>query len=241
MTGLVWGLEWRRALRRRRLLLLNLLIPLALVCPIALSSAPPQHAASVYAVLFVLFGTFGSAIPLVRDAEGGLLVRIGLAGVPAPALVGGRTAADATLDLVQLSPSLVVILWAGSADARSAALAVTFLFVSLCVANVLGVWVAAVARSLAESALFAAVASLLLLHAAGVFRTPARGSVASTLERFAPFRPLHEALVGIVGPSPSAALTEGAGVAVVSGFFVVAGSVAAAPLLLAWLLRVDRS
>ena len=241
MTGLVWGLEWRRALRRRRLLLLNLLVPLALVCPIALSPAPPQHAAAVYAVLFVLFGTFGSAIPLVRDAEGGLLVRIGLAGVPAPALVAGRAAAGATLDLVQLLPSLVVILWAGSADAPAAARAGMFLFVSLLVANVLGVWVAAVARSLAESALLAAVASLLLLHAAGVFRTPAQGSLASIFERFAPFRPFHEVLVGIIGGDPSAASTEVAGAAVACGFLVVAGSVAAAPLLISWLLRVDRS
>lgn len=236
--GLVWGLEWRRALRRRRLLLLNVVVPLALVVPLTLSSAPAQHAGAVYAVLFVLFGTFGSAIPLVREAESGLLLRMGLAGVATPALVAGKAAAGAALDMVQLLPSLLVILWAGTADGAMVARTAIFLLVALLVANVLGVWVAAVARSLAESALFAAVVSLFLLHAAGVFRTPSQGTIAATFERLAPFRPLHEALVEVIGGPSSAAATAPA---VAVGVLAVAGSIAAAPLLVSWLLAVERS
>jgi hypothetical protein len=73
------------------------------------------------------------------------------------------------------------------------------LLLALLVGNVLGAWAAALARSLAESALFASVGSLLLLHGAGVFRTPPPGSPAALVERISPFRALHETTLGVVG------------------------------------------
>ena len=71
MTIAVLRTEWLTALRRRRLFLFNILIPLTFVATIALSSAPAVHAAAVFTVLFALFGTFGSSIPLIRDGESG--------------------------------------------------------------------------------------------------------------------------------------------------------------------------
>ena len=62
MTAVVWGLEWRIAVTRRRLLVLNTLVPLLLVVPVATGAAPAVHAAAVYTVLFAIFSTFGSAI-----------------------------------------------------------------------------------------------------------------------------------------------------------------------------------
>lgn len=227
---LAWGLEWRLALARRRLLALNVAIPLLLVGPVALAGAPAHHAAAVYAVLFVLFGTFGAAIPLVRDAESGLLARLRLAGLPDPALLLGRAAAGAAVDAAQLAPALALALAAGGAGPADWAAALAALCASLLLAGLVGVWVAAAARSLAEAALFAAVAGLLLLHAGGTFRTPAPGSRGAALESLVPLRLLHETLLASAGAGPPpgpAAWSLGLATLAVAA----AGTAAAAPLL----------
>ncbi len=201
MIGLIWSLEWAVATHRRRLFALNALIPLLLVGPIALSSAPAQHAAAVYTVLFAIFGAFGSCIPLIRDGESGLLTRFMLAGVSPRSLLTQRVLAATSLDTVQLLPSLAVVaLASGSAQAFGGVLAA--LMLTLLVANLVGVWAAALARSVAEGALFAAVSSLLLLHAGGAFRTPAPGTLAAGVERLVPFRLLHESLLAAEGLAP---------------------------------------
>jgi ABC-2 type transporter len=203
MIGLIWSLEWAVATRRRRLFALNALIPLLLVGPIALSSAPAQHAAAVYTVLFTIFATFGSCIPLIRDGESGLLTRFILAGVSPRSVLTQRVLAATSLDTVQLLPSLAVIaLASGNAEAFGGVLAA--LMLTLLVANLLGVWAAALARSVAEGALFAAVSSLLLLHAGGAFRTPVPGTLAAGVERLVPFRLLHESLLAAEGLAPVA-------------------------------------
>ncbi len=104
MTVAVLRTEWLTALRRRRLFVFNILIPLTLVTTIALSPAPAVHAAAVFTVLFALFGTFGSSIPLIRDGESGLLRRYVLTGIHPGGLLLQRVFAAATLDLVELAP-----------------------------------------------------------------------------------------------------------------------------------------
>jgi len=193
-AGLAFALEWRTALRRRRLLVLNVAVPLLLVLPVATAGAPAHHAAAVYAVLFVLFGTFGAAIPLLRDAERGLVRRLLVGGLPAARLLLERAAAAALVDTAQLTPAAILALAAAGA-LPAAPLLLAVLLATLLMANLLGVLVAAVARSVAEGALFAAVATLLLLHASGVFRTPRPGSLAAVLEAAAPYRALHETLL----------------------------------------------
>jgi ABC-type transport system involved in cytochrome c biogenesis permease component len=203
MTGApIWRLEWRLALRRRRLFVLNLAIPLVLVLPLALGSAPPFHAAAAYAVLFVLFGVFGSAIPLIRDGEGGLLRRMLLAGAPEARILGERVLAGAVLDTLQLLPALGVILAVGRAPGAAWFVAPSVLLLTLLAANLIGVWVAALARSLAEGALFAAVVALFLLHGSGVFRTAREGTVGALLQETLPFGPLHQTLLAAAGGGP---------------------------------------
>jgi hypothetical protein len=193
--------EWRLALRRRRLFLLNAGIPLLLVLPLALGAAPPAHAAVVYTVLFVLFGTMGSAIPLLKEGEAGLLRRMVLTGYAPSRILLERTLAGTAVDVVQLAPSLVLIAALANAGGGQTLVLFVAVAVALLAANLVGVWVAALARSLAEGALFAAVVSLLLLHGAGVFRTPAPGGWAARMEPLLPFRPLHRTLVEVTaGP-----------------------------------------
>lgn len=199
-----WASEWRIALRRRRLLVLNMAVPLLLVAPVATGAAPPHHGAAVVAVLFVVFGVFGSAIPLVRDAGSGLLSRWLLAGVSPGRWLAGRTAAQTLLDLVELAPSLLLLALLGGAAVQEWVSLTLTLGVALLVANTLGIWVAAAARSLAEAALFGAVTALLLLHGSGVFRTPAPATWQARVEVWIPFRALHESLLAALqaGPPP---------------------------------------
>jgi hypothetical protein len=199
------ALEWRLAARRRRLMILNMAIPLLLVGALTLGAAPPHHAAAVTTVLFALFGTFGSAIPLLRDGETGLVARLRQTALSAHSIALQKILAGAVLDTAQLAPSLVVLALAGGAAALPLTLAV--LAASLLLANAIGAWLAALARSVAEGALFAAVATLLLLHASGVFRTPAPATTAARLEAIAPYRPLHECLLALggVGATPGRA------------------------------------
>ncbi len=199
MTLAVWRTEWLTALRRRRLMAFNTLIPLVFVATIALSSAPAVHAAATFAVLFALFGTFGSSIPLIRDGESGLLRRYVLTGVHPGGLLLQHIFATAALDLVQLAPSVLVIVVARGSSASQAAMLVPAMVLGLVAANALGAITAGLAKSVAEGALFSAVAALLLLHWAGAFRNPAPGTWQATLEVWNPFRPLHESLLAAAG------------------------------------------
>ena len=229
-----WSAEWLLALRRRRLLALNAGVPLLLVAPISLAGAPAPHAAATYSVLFVLFGVFGSAIPLVRDGASGLLSRWQLAGLPPRDLLGSRLAAQTALDVLEALPAVLFIVLAGGAPAAAAPVLLALPF-TLLIANALGAWAAALARSLAEGALFASVLSLLLLHVAGTFRTPTPGSVGATLERVSPFRTLHEAFLGAAGGD--AALTLSWTPALFGGATLLVVTALAAPALVSRMAR----
>jgi len=232
--GPVWRLEWTMALRRRRLLALNMGIPLLLVVPIAVGGAPAFHAAAAYAVLFVLFATFGSAIPLIRDGGDGLLRRTLLAGGSGRAILVPRLLAGGILDALQLLPALVVVLVAGGAHGGVWLLAAPLLLGAVLAGNLVGVWVAALARSLAEGALFAAVVSLFLLHASGVFRTPAPGSLAAAVEPLAPFTAFHRMLLAGAGGGPLAPGTDLTGLLATWGgvlLILAVTAVAAQPLM----------
>ncbi len=209
MSLAVWRTEWLTASRRRRLLLFNVLIPLTFVATIAFSPAPAVHAAAVFTVLFALFGTFGSSIPLIRDGETGLLRRYVLTGAHPGGLLLQRVCATAALDLIELTPSVLVIAAARGGSTSQLAFLVPSMVLGLLAANALGALTAALAKSVAEGALFSAVAALLLLHWAGTFRTPVPGTWQATLEAWNPFRPLHESLLaaaGASGPDMGAAL-----------------------------------
>lgn len=196
---IVAAAELAIAARRRRLAAFNVAVPLLLVALLQGGGAPAQHAALVYAVLFSLFGVFGSAIPLVRDAQLGLLQRLALTGYPPAALLAERAVAGAAIDAIELLPAALAIVLLGGVGLQGAAAMSAGLLLALLAGNLLGVWIAAAARSIGEAALLAAGSTLLLLHASGVFRTPAAKSVAAAVESSAPFTPLHHGLLGLLG------------------------------------------
>jgi hypothetical protein len=214
----IFALEWRIALRARRLFLLNAGIPLLLVAPLALGGAPDVHAAVVYTVLFAFFGTFGSAIPLVRDVDSGLFGRIVRTGLPTRRVLAERLAAHTLLDVLQLLPGLVLILAAAGTGAGAALRTLLAALAVLLAANTLGIWVASAGRSIAEAALFATILSLFGLHLGGVFRAPA-GGVLAGIAHVLPFGHLHAAMreaLGIGGAEASIGVAL-AGALVASG------------------------
>jgi ABC-2 type transport system permease protein len=197
----VFELELRGALANRRLFALNTIVPLAIVGPVAAGAAPPAHAAMVFTLLFTFFGTFGQAIPLARDAETGLIARLLLTGMPPRAFFLQRVAAHAIIDWVQLAPALLIIAVAYGVPATGVPALGLATLLALVAANALGACLAAAARSIAEAALFSAVTALLALHAAGVFRTPADGSLAAHVQSVLPFAGLHSVMSAATRPS----------------------------------------
>lgn len=205
----VWALEWRLAVTRRRYLVLGAVLPLALVLPVATGAVPADETASVYAVLFVAFAAIGSALPLRWEGERGMSARILLGGMSSPGYLLQRTAAGAVLDLVQLSPAFVVAALAVHASVAEALLAYLGLAATAWIAGLLGVFAAAVTRSLAEAVLVVSVIVISLSEMSGVFYTPRPGSVGAVLEAISPFRALHEALLDMtVGAPTSGGLAE---------------------------------
>jgi ABC-type polysaccharide/polyol phosphate export permease len=199
MTAAIWNLELQLAVRRRRVAIISMVVPLVLVAAVSLGGAPPPHAALVFTVLFTFFGTFGAAVPWARDNERGWLERLELAGAGRASLVVQRWLSGALIDLVELLPSwlmIVVVYRSSVAEAGSllAAIAVTLL-----AANILGILVASLARSIAETALLASVSAMALLHAGGVFRSPVAGTFADAIQRFIPFHYLLTAIQDAVG------------------------------------------
>jgi ABC-type transport system involved in cytochrome c biogenesis permease component len=190
----VWALEWKQALRRRRILVFSAGVPLLLVAAVALGGAPAPHAALVYTVLFTFFGMFGAAIPWARDAERGWIHRLALTGVGMHVIAVERLLAGALVDLIELVPSLIVIAIVYRIDPAPAGWLALAVLAGLLTANAVGILVATVAASLAETALLAAVTALLLLHAGGTFRTPAPGSAAEALQHAVPFHYMNQAI-----------------------------------------------
>lgn len=199
MTWPVWWMEWRQALRRPRVMVLSIVVPLGLVASVTLGHAPAPHAALVITVLFTFFGTFGAGIPWARDAERGLIHRVLLTGIGAPAATLQRWASSALIDVLQLLPSLCLIIVAHGAGARQSVTLLASVALGVAAANALGIVVAGIARSLAETALLASVAALLLLHGAGVFRTPPAGSVGARIQPAIPFYYMSVAVRSAVG------------------------------------------
>jgi hypothetical protein len=200
----VWAIEWRLALNDGRRFLLSALVPLAIAAAVATGVAAPRPAAAVHLVVFLAFSVLGAALPLRWDGERGIVRRVVRGGVPAGRYLILRAGAGATIDLVQLTPALLVVALAGSASPLAVLVAFAALAFSVWIAALTGVLAAALSRSLAESALVAGLAVLLLAHSAGAFETAEPSSLLAAIEAVAPVRVLHEALLDLtVGGTPN--------------------------------------
>ena len=198
----VWRLSWRSAFRRRRLFLLNVVLPLLLLTPVAMSEAAAPHRVAVFGVFLVFFGTFGSAIPAVSDARDGWLDEVFRTGYSRVRWLWERTLAEASIDLVQTFPAVLILLITGAGLARLGEV-LAGLAIALVFANLIGPVIAALVKSLAEAALVGAAISLGLLHYAGFFRLPVSGWTLA-VATWNPYAPLRNGLhYAVSGTSPT--------------------------------------
>jgi hypothetical protein len=200
----VWALEWRLALARPRFFVLGLLLPLSLVLPVATGAAPVDRAAGAYTMLFVALTVLGSALPLRWDGQRGMARRLVRGGMRPWSYLLQRAGAGATRDFVQLVPALLVICLAGDGTWLDGFGLAGLVLATVWIAALLGVLSAAFSRSLPEAALVGGLVVILLGHLSGVFWAPAEGSLGALLETVAPFRALHEFMVGLAMDRPRA-------------------------------------
>lgn len=236
MTPAVWSVQWRLALTRKRVFILNFVVPLTLVLIVATGAVPPGAAAGVYVVIFAAFAMFGAAIPLRWEGQRGMSGRIVRAGVTPSSYLLQRAGAGAVLDALQLTPALLLAGVAVRATPGEVATAFVALAATVWTCGLVGIVVAATSRSITETALFTAVAVPLLAHMSGVFRTPATGSYQALLEGASPFRALHAALLDMT-------MGAGDGGGTAAALWAVALPIAIAalgPRLHAALSRVNR-
>lgn len=225
MTGTIWRLTWRIALRRRRLLTWNVLVPVLLLVPVVTSGAAAAHRAVVVAVFVVFFGAYGSCIPLIRDGLSGWAEKVLLTGYGERRWLIERTLASTAIDWVQLLPAILVLVALIDAPASRVPVLLAATALALLFANLLGVAAAAGVRALGEAALGCAVLSLFALHAAGVFRTPTPGSWWAVVEAWNPLRPLHDVwsdALGAVSAGTPSSLPSVAALAALLGAFAAA-------------------
>lgn len=236
MTPAVWSIQWRLALQRKRVFILNFVVPLTLVLIVATGAVPPGAAAGVYVIIFTAFSMFGAAIPLRWEGQRGMTGRIVRAGVGPSSYLLQRAGAGATLDTLQLTPALLLAGLTVGADVDELVRAFVALAATVWIVGLVGIVVAAASRSITETALFAAVTVPLLAHMSGVFRAPAPGSYQAVLERGSPFGALHVALLDMTNGDPG-----GGGAAVmVWAIALPIAIVVFGPRLHAGLSRVNR-
>jgi len=206
---LVWALEWRVALSRRRDLALWVLAPLAVVMVVGTDAVSSIATASWYAVLFTAHGMLRTSLPVLRDSERGMTARVIRGGVSPSAYLIQRAAAGASVSLAQLLPAAIVAGILLHASFSELLVMLAALAISLWIATLIGVLVASVNRTHVEACALCGVLLLLLLHMSGVFRVPPTGSLGAALEEASPFRALHEAFVRMVsGGGASGSVAE---------------------------------
>jgi hypothetical protein len=209
VSSLVWGLEWRVVMSRKRDLALWVLSPLAIVLILGTGAVSPLTAAAAYAVLFTSCGALRTVLPLLKDVERGMTARVLRGGVAPGAYLIGRAAAGASISLVQLLPSVVAAAFFLRASSMEALLALAALAISLWIVSLVAVLAGAAGRSRNEALGLVGVTLLLLLHMSGVFRVPPTGGLGAALEEASPFRALHESFVAMVsGGSPHGGIAE---------------------------------
>jgi ABC-type polysaccharide/polyol phosphate export permease len=209
---------------------LRILAPLSVVLVIASGAIPAAAGASVYVVVFAAFGALGTALPLLRDGERGIVLRVVRGGISPPSYLLQRAAAGAVLALTQLLPALLVATAFLRASMVETLTAFAALALTLWIASSVGILVAAMSRSAMEAGVLCGVALVLLLHVSGVFHTPEPNGLGATLMALAPFGAVHGAF-----------LTMLTGGAVGGGVAGLAWAIALPAIVWAWAPRITDS
>ena len=201
LAGTIWQRELVEFAQRRRALIIKLAFPLLVGIPLV-AAAPPFYAALSLTMLIAIIGTLGAGAVLTRERQSGLTLRYRTLPVTPGRLLIERLSTSALIDLLQVTPVLVLIaLRHPSQFAWWAPLLVSTAAVLL-LGNLMGAVASTLSDSPGEVMLYVFIPLLPLLYLSGVF-TPLSNPVLLVTSRVLPFSYLHAALLGALGSQPN--------------------------------------
>ena len=201
LAGTIWQRELVEFAQRRRALVIKLAFPLLFGIPLVIA-APPIYAAVTLTMLIAIIGALGAGAVLTRERFSGLTLRYRTLPVTPGRLLIERLSASAIIDLVQVTPVLLLIaLRHPSEFAWWPALLLTTAAVLL-IGNLMGAVASTLSDSPGEVMLYVFIPLLPLLYLSGVF-TPLTQPALLAVSRLLPFSYLHESLLGALGGQPN--------------------------------------
>ena len=219
LPGAIWQRELVEFAQRRRALAVKLAFPLVFAMPLV-GAAPPVYAAITLTMLIAIIGALGAGAVLSRERLSGLSLRYRTLPVTPGRLLIERLSASAAIDLLQVTPVLLLIaLRHPSEFAWWPALLLSTAAVLL-IGNLMGALASTLSESPGEVMLYVFIALLPLLYLSGVF-TPFAQPVLLVVSRLLPFSYLHESLLGVLGGHPNLMPWE----AMLGGFGFLVGAV----------------
>jgi len=201
LAGTIWQRELVEFAQRRRALIIKLAFPLLVGIPLV-TAAPPLYAALSLTMLIAIIGTLGAGAVLTRERQSGLTLRYRTLPVTPGRLLIERLSTSALIDLLQVTPVLVLItLRHPSQFAWWPALLLSTAAVLL-LGNLMGAVASTLSDSPGEVMLYVILPLLPLLYLSGVF-TPLSQPVLLVISRLLPFSYLHESVLGALGGQPN--------------------------------------
>ncbi|HKV30987.1 MAG TPA: ABC transporter permease [Candidatus Dormibacteraeota bacterium] len=218
LAGTIWQRELVEFAQRRRALVIKLAFPLVFGIPLVIA-APPLYAAITLTMLIAIIGALGAGAVLTRERSSGLTLRYRTLPVTPGRLLIERLSISAVIDLMQLTPVLLLIaLRHPSEFAWWPALLLSTAAVLL-IGNLMGAVASTLSDSPGEVMLYVFIPLLPLLYLSGVF-TPLTQPALLVVSRFLPFSYLHESLLGALGGQPNLVPWE----TIVGGFGFLVGA-----------------
>jgi len=201
LAGTIWQRELVEFAQRRRALVIKLAFPLLFGIPLVIA-APPFYAAISLTMLVAIIGAVGAGAVLTRERQSGLTLRYRTLPVTPGRLLIERLSTSALIDLLQVTPVLVLIaLRHPSQFAWWPALLLSTAAVLL-IGNLMGAVASTLSDSPGEVMLYVFIPLLPLLYLSGVF-TPLSQPALLVVSRLLPFSYLHESLLGALAGQPN--------------------------------------
>ena len=186
---------------RRFALFLKMLYPIAIIVPVAASGMPAKYAAAVIGIVAVMAGTFGAGESLTIDLNDGILARVALTPLSPYRIVFEVLVVNAVLDLVQLTPALLVVYLLHPVSFVWVLAATLAVFATLVTANSIGIFIANFTSSPADVLLYATAILFPLIYVSGFFRNQHPTGILETLRGLVPFAYTNDALKTVFGLS----------------------------------------
>ena len=201
LAGTIWQRELVEFAQRRRALVIKLAFPLVFGIPLVIA-APPMYAAISLTMLIAIIGALGAGAVLTRERQSGLTLRYRTLPVTPGRLLIERLSTSALIDLLQVTPVLMLIALRHPTQVGWWPALVLSTAAVLLIGNLMGAVASTLSDSPGEVMLYVFIPLLPLLYLSGVF-TPLTQPAMIVVSHLLPFSYLHESVLGALGAQPS--------------------------------------